>query len=212
MTARIIDGVALSQRIREEVAQRVAALAAQTPAPAWPWCWWAKIPPPRCMCATRSPPAKGRPAFRERAVPGGHDRGRSAGPHRHAEPRSGHPRHPGAAAAAQAHGRAQGHRGHRRRKGRGRFPRQQRRPAHDRPAAVPPLHALRRDEDAGIRRRGPARRRGRHRGRQQHRRQAHGHAAAAGGRHHHDLQLQDPRPGRADAAPTCWSWRPASRA
>ncbi|MFG0230983.1 bifunctional methylenetetrahydrofolate dehydrogenase/methenyltetrahydrofolate cyclohydrolase FolD [Achromobacter sp. 413638] len=29
MTARIIDGVALSQRIREEVAQRVAALAAQ---------------------------------------------------------------------------------------------------------------------------------------------------------------------------------------
>ena len=29
MTARIIDGAALSQRIREEVAQRVAALAAK---------------------------------------------------------------------------------------------------------------------------------------------------------------------------------------
>ena len=61
MTARIIDGVALSQRIREEVAQRVAALAAQGARPGLAVVLVGEDPAPRCMCATRSPPAK-RPA------------------------------------------------------------------------------------------------------------------------------------------------------
>ncbi len=61
MTARIIDGAALSQRIREEVAQRVAALAAKGTRPGLAVVLVAKTPPPRSTCATRSPPAK-RPA------------------------------------------------------------------------------------------------------------------------------------------------------
>jgi methylenetetrahydrofolate dehydrogenase (NADP+)/methenyltetrahydrofolate cyclohydrolase len=59
-------------------------------------------------------------------------------------------RHPGAAAAAEAHGQPQGDRDDLAGQGRRRLPRRQRRRADGRPAGLLALHALRLPEDAGL--------------------------------------------------------------
>ena len=146
---QLIDGNALARKIRAEVAGRTAALEGQGRAAArWPSSWSATIRPARSTCGTRSTTAT-RPACSSmlERYPADMTEARPAGAHQRAQRRPARPRHPGAAAAAQAHRRPQGDRDHLAGQGRRRLPRGQRRRADGRPARLLALHALRLHED-----------------------------------------------------------------
>ena len=138
MTARIIDGVALSQRIREEVAQRVAALAAQGARPGLAVVLVGEDPASQVYVRNKVAACEkaGLHSVKEQYPADMTEADLLA----RIDTLNRDPAIHGILVQLPlpAHGRAQGHRGHRRRKGRGRFPRQQRRPAHDRPAVVLP--------------------------------------------------------------------------
>ena len=46
---KIIDGKQVASQVLEEVGKDIARLREQGITPAWPWFWWGRTPPPRCM-------------------------------------------------------------------------------------------------------------------------------------------------------------------
>ncbi|CAA9440149.1 MAG: Methenyltetrahydrofolate cyclohydrolase / Methylenetetrahydrofolate dehydrogenase (NADP+), partial [uncultured Ramlibacter sp.] len=145
-------------------------------------------------------PAQGQRQHRNRLegdagdLPGGPARVTAARAHPGAQRGPGRPRHPGAAAAAQADGQRQGDRDDLARQGRRRLPCGECRRAGHRTAGVLAVHAVRLHEDAGEHRLRPARQaRGGDRA-QQHRGQADGADAAAEERHRHRLPQRHPGP------------------
>uniref|UniRef100_A0A0N4Z3U4 PE-PGRS family protein n=1 Tax=Parastrongyloides trichosuri TaxID=131310 RepID=A0A0N4Z3U4_PARTI len=140
--------------------------------------------------------AEGRDAVRHPPPARRNDSSRAAGPDRVAERRCGHPRHPGAAAPAQAHrfGRRSGR--HLAGQGRGRLPRRQRRTPGRRPAGHDPLHAAGQPDAAEGSVGRSVRPERRHRRPLQHRRQADGATAAGRKLHRHHRPLAHPRPAR----------------
>jgi methylenetetrahydrofolate dehydrogenase (NADP+)/methenyltetrahydrofolate cyclohydrolase len=139
MTAQLIDGVALSARLRADVATRVQALQAQG------------ITPGLAVILVGDDPASAvyvRNKIKACADTGVRSvfekyeatltRRRASGAHRRAQRRPDDPRHPGADATCQTHQPAQGDRGHRHQQGRRWLRHPERRRAHDRAAGFRP--------------------------------------------------------------------------
>lgn len=199
MTAQLIDGNALSKTLRADVAARGRPHRSRTHTGTRRRAG-RRQSGERSLCAQQGEGVPGqRPAFGVRPLPRVALGRRTARAHRHAERRSVHPRHPRAIAAARAHRQSQGHRGDCAGEGRRRLSRRQCGRAHDRQAALSPVHAVWRDEDVrSARHRSQGRERGGHRP-LEHRRQADGAPAARSRRDRHHLSQQDARSREARA-------------
>ena len=203
MTAQLIDGNALAKKIRAEVAGRTQALKARGIQPGLADHPGRRRPGQPGLRQAQGQRQHAKPACTPtlERYPATMSEADLLARIRRPERRPGDPRHPGAAAAAQAHGRAEGHRDDLAGQGRRRLPRRQRRRADGRPARLLALHAVRLHEDARVHRLRPARQaRGGDRP-QQHRRQADGPDAAAEERHRDHLPQrhhgpEGPSPGR----------------